>query len=102
VDIEISVGLFQTGMIHIPSSETNTRNGYRRLPFSFLAGIFKRKKSQDDQSNTEFEDPSSVVDMDRSSDPQSKYILSECEKVNLHYSYWCIQRCIYETSLERV
>lgn len=82
MDIEISVGLFQTGMIHIPSNETNTRNGYRRLPFSFLAGIFKRKKSQDDQSNIEFEDPSSVIDMDRPSDHHSKYRLSECEKVN--------------------
>jgi hypothetical protein len=96
VDIEMTVGLFQTGMIHIPSSETNTRNGYRRLPFSFLAGIFKRKKSQDDHSNIEFEDPSSVVDMDRSSDHHSKYKLSGCKKVNLHYSYLYIQRCIYE------
>lgn len=72
MDIETSVGLFQTGMIHIPPSDTNTRNGYRRLPFSFLAGIFKRKKSHDDQSNTEFEDPSSVVGMDRPSDHRSK------------------------------
>jgi hypothetical protein len=72
MDIEMSMGLFQTGMIHIPQSDTNTRNGYRRLPFSFLAGIFKRKKSQDYQNNTEFEDPSSVVDMDRPSDHHSK------------------------------
>jgi hypothetical protein len=72
VDIEMCMGLFQTGMLHIPRNETNTRDGCKRLPFSFLAGIFKSKKSQDDQSNIEFEDPSSLVDMDRSSDHHSK------------------------------
>ena len=97
------MGLFQTGMLHIPRNETNTRDGCKRLPFSFLAGIFKSKKSQDDQSNIEFEDPSSVVDMDRSSDHHSKLILSECLKINFRYSCWCqVQRCIYETSVERM
>jgi hypothetical protein len=61
------VGLFQTGMIHIPSGETSTRNGYKKSPFSYLAGILKRKKFQDDQSNAELEDPSSILNMDRSS-----------------------------------
>lgn len=69
---DISLGLFQTGMIHIPSGETRTRNGYKKSPFSFLAGIFKRKKFQDDKSNAEVEDPSSVVNMDRSSDHHSE------------------------------
>ncbi|PNF40207.1 hypothetical protein B7P43_G08257 [Cryptotermes secundus] len=55
-------------MIHIPPGETSTRNGYKKSPFSFLAGIFKRKRFQSDKSNAEFEDPSSVVKMDRSSD----------------------------------
>jgi hypothetical protein len=72
MSVDAFMGLFQTGMIHIPPSETSTRNGYKKLPFSFLAGIFKRKKFQDDQSNAEFEDPSSVVNMDRSSDHHSK------------------------------
>jgi hypothetical protein len=78
------MGLFQTGMIHIPQSETNSRNGYnKKSPFSFLAGIFKRKKSQDEQSNVEFEDSSSVGDMDRSSEHHSEFTLQTAfEKVN--------------------
>jgi hypothetical protein len=59
-------------MIHIPPGERSTRNGYKKSPFSFLAGIFKRKKFQDDKSNAEFEDHSSVVNMDRSSDHHSE------------------------------
>jgi hypothetical protein len=72
LSVDTSLGLFQTGMIHIPPRETSTRNGYKKSPFSFLAGIFKRKKFQDDKSNAEVEDPSSVLNMDRSSDPHSE------------------------------
>ncbi|XP_069705050.1 uncharacterized protein [Periplaneta americana] len=61
----------KTGMIHIPPGDTNSRNGFnKKSPLSFLANIFKRKKSQDDQSNVEFEEPS-VGNMDRSSEHHS-------------------------------
>ncbi|XP_021913716.1 uncharacterized protein LOC110826909 isoform X2 [Zootermopsis nevadensis] len=61
--------IFTAGMIHIPANETGTWNGYnKKSPFSFCADIFKRKKPHDDQTNVEFEDPSFIGDMDRSSE----------------------------------
>jgi hypothetical protein len=68
------MGLFQAGMFHIPPSETSTWNGYnKKSPFSFFIDIFKRKKPHDDQSNVEFEDPSFIGDMERSSEHHSKW-----------------------------